>query len=83
MKEKNMKNKNRKIVKCKKTGKTRFKNQKLAGLALRRIWSHTTEPMLDLHTYSCEHCGGFHVGHLSYYQKKINNEANRSVSTTH
>ena len=67
-----MKTRLRTPKKCKSTGKTRFKVEKFAGRAMMRIWSHDTSANIyDLHTYKCEHCGDWHVGHKSYYEKKL------------
>lgn len=57
-------------MKCKKTRKTSFPNEKKASRAMMRIWSHDPSANIyDLHTYRCDHCSGFHVGHKSYYEK--------------
>ena len=69
--------------KCKTTKKTKFKTEKLAGRAMMRIWSHdTTANIYDLHTYLCSDCGGWHVGHVSYYQKSLENKNDRENQTS-
>lgn len=58
--------------KCLETGKTKFKTQQLAGRAMMRIWSHDPSADIhDLHTYLCPSCGGWHVGHKSYFEKSL------------
>ena len=58
--------------KCKKTRKTQYANEKLAGQALMRIWSHDPKADInDLHVYKCPDCAGWHIGHKRYYQEKI------------
>jgi hypothetical protein len=52
--------------------KATFFELRLAKRALARIWSHTTEPMTDLHTYECPNKlirRHWHVGHKSYFEK--------------
>lgn len=56
--------------KCQKTNKTKFNNEKKAGRAMMRIWSHDPSANIyDLHTYICPDCGHYHVGHKSYFQQ--------------
>lgn len=59
------------------TPKTKFPSQKKAGRAMMRIISHTSVDVFDLHTYKCE-CGSWHVGHKSYYQKKLERDNNNA-----
>jgi len=55
---------------CKQTKKAIFRDEKSAGKAMMRIWSHDTSANIyDLHTYVCEFCKGWHIGHKSYYEK--------------
>jgi len=62
----------RKPKKCKATGKSKFSSERDAGRAMMRIWSHDTSADIhDLHTYICESCGSWHVGHISYYQESL------------
>ena len=64
-----------KVKKCARTNKTKFSTEKVAGKVMMRIWSHDpSADILDLHTYLCEYCGRWHVGHKSYYEKKLANE---------
>lgn len=70
----------KKAPRCRKTMKARFPNERLAGRAMMRIWSHDTEAdIYDLHTYQCEHCKGWHVGHKSYYEKELAKQQAASV----
>lgn len=58
--------------KCSVTKKTIYHTEKDAGRGMMRIWSHdTTADIFDLHIYGCSHCGGWHVGHKSYYEKAL------------
>lgn len=62
----------KKPKKCPKTGKAKFITEKEAGKVMMRIWSHDTKAdIYDLHTYQCEHCNCWHVGHKSYYQMQL------------
>lgn len=55
--------------KCKVTHKTMYKKQSQASRAMMRVISHDPHAdMLDLHTYSCEHCGHFHFGHKKWFE---------------
>lgn len=65
--------------KCLTTNKTKFPNEKQAGRAMMRIWSHDPSADIhDLHTYICPDCGSWHIGHISYYQQA---QKNNTVST--
>ena len=56
--------------KCPKTKKTKFSNERKAGRAKMRIWSHDpSADIYDLHTYKCPDCGSYHIGHKSYFEK--------------
>jgi len=67
----------RKIKKCPVTGKTQFATEKLANRAKMRIWSHDPNADInDLHSYVCPDCKSWHVGHISYYEKSLENENN-------
>jgi hypothetical protein len=58
--------------KCRTTHKTKFKTEKTAAKAMMRIWAHDpSADIYDLHTYICPDCGGWHVGHKSYYQQSL------------
>lgn len=49
-----------------------FHQEQSAARAMFRIWSHDTKAdIYDLHTYVCEHCGHWHIGHKSYYQMQL------------
>ena len=68
--------KKRKIRKCPQTGKTKFKTQKLADRTKMRIWSRDpSADITDLHSYVCPHCNEWHVGHISYYEKSLENSS--------
>lgn len=61
-----------KIKKCLQTRKTRFSNQAKASYAMMRTISHDPHAdMFDLHTYPCEHCGGWHFGHKKYFNDTV------------
>lgn len=61
--------------KCRMTHKTILSNEKEASRVLMRIWGHDPKADInDLHTYLCPDCGGWHVGHKSYYQQKLARE---------
>jgi len=72
------------MKKCPKTKKTSFPDEKRAGRAMMRIWSHdTSADIYDLHTYVCPDCGMWHVGHISFYEKvkeKLNEQLSQSQS---
>lgn len=58
--------------KCQKTRKASYSLQKQARRAMMRIISHDPNAnMFDLHTYQCESCGGWHIGHKSYYERSL------------
>jgi len=60
----------KKSKKCPTTKKTIYLDEKSAERGRFYIWSHdTTANIYDLHCYSCEHCGGWHIGHKSYFEK--------------
>lgn len=62
------------IKKCSVTKKTMFTTEDKANRAKMRIWSHDpSADIMDLHSYLCEHCGKWHVGHISYYEKVLEN----------
>lgn len=56
---------------CNKTGKQRYDTQAAADY---HIWlmlygDYNTTPIVDgcnLHSYHCDACGGFHIGHQQY-----------------
>lgn len=81
-----MKPKNRKSIKthyqkCRSTGKSILPTEKDASRVMMRIWSHDTKADIrDLHTYKCDHCGGWHVGHRSYYEMALKKSEQTSVS---
>lgn len=59
--------------KCKIMGKTQYAIEKDANAGMMRMWSHDPAADLrDLHTYKCEHCGGWHIGHISKYMNRRN-----------
>lgn len=63
--------------KCSRTGKSKFKSKKRADNAKMYIWSHDPQAdLLDLHSYLCEYCGNWHVGHKSYYENLENKNEN-------
>lgn len=67
------------VSKCPATGKSKYKSQERADRAKMYIWSHDPSADIgDLHSYICEHCGCWHVGHKSYYEKKLKDENSRS-----
>lgn len=62
----------KKPKKCPKTGKSMFHQEQSAARAMFRIWSHDSKSdIYDLHTYVCEFCDHWHVGHKSYYAKEL------------
>lgn len=66
--------------KCPVQRKTMFPNEKMAGAAMMRAWGHTTDmDIRDMHTYLCEHCNHWHFGHISYYNKYLEKQANTNV----
>ena len=57
---------------CGTTNKTKYPTLRDAEKGLTFIWgSDPTADLKDLHAYHCNYCGGFHVGHLSAYQKHL------------
>lgn len=57
---------------CSKTSKVKYKDEKKANSARMRMWGRDPSVELkDLHAYKCEHCGLYHIGHLSYYLKTL------------
>lgn len=63
-----------KPVKCKATGKTRFKDERSANKAMFRTWSHDSSMNIyNYHTYVCPSCKGWHFGNKKYYEKSIQN----------
>ena len=62
----------KRLPKCKATGKSKIKTEKQAERIMFRIWSHDpNSDIYDMHPYVCEHCGFWHIGHLSKYLKKV------------
>lgn len=66
----------KRIQKVKKDGKclaywpakTKFPDETTANKVVTRIWSHDpTVKLGDLHSYKCEVCNSWHVGHKKYY----------------
>lgn len=56
---------------CRKTGKTRYKNERSAQKGMTYMWGSsgmTMEEFKDLHAYHCDFCGCWHIGHISKYQ---------------
>jgi len=57
------------LAECK--GKKKFDTVSEADKAKIRIWGKDPNcDFSDLHSYRCPQCGGWHVGHKSYYEKK-------------
>jgi len=55
---------------CKATGKLKYPTEKDANRARMIMWHKDPHVVLDdLHSYKCEFCGQFHIGHKSYYEK--------------
>lgn len=55
---------------CRVTKKAMFPDEPSASKAMFRTWSHDPSvDIFDMHTYTCEHCGHWHFGHISYYEK--------------
>lgn len=53
-------------------GKKKFDTVSEADKAKIRIWGKDPNcDFNDLHSYKCDICGYFHVGHKSYYEKKM------------
>ena len=72
--------KHKSLPKCEKTGKSKFKNEAVANKAQFRIWSHDpSSNIYDMHVYQCEHCHQYHIGHLSKFLKKKENETNNRL----
>ena len=66
--------------KCKVQQKTIFPTQDQASAAMMRAWGHDPSVnILDMHTYFHQECGGWHFGHISYYQQSLEKNA-RSLS---
>lgn len=58
------------MAECK--GKKKFDTVSEADKAKIRIWGKDPNcDFNDLHSYNCDICGYFHVGHKSYYEKKM------------
>lgn len=52
--------------KCRRYGKTKYKSEADANKGKMWIWSHDpSADLMDLHTYKCEFCGFWHIGHYS------------------
>lgn len=61
--------------KCHVTRKAIYPNEKSADKGKIWIWSHDPHAdITDLHSYKCEHCNGWHIGHRSYYEKSKENK---------
>lgn len=58
------------MAECK--GKKKFDTASEADKAKIRIWGNDPNcDFNDLHSYRCPQCGGWHIGHKSYYIKKL------------
>lgn len=61
-----------KVRKCPHCHKTRFDTREQARYAMMRTISHDPHAdMFDLHTYPCEHSGGWHFGHKKYFNNAM------------
>jgi hypothetical protein len=70
------KKKNRGLCFATKNPKTKYPTQREAERGLTLIWgSDPHADLKDLHVYQCERCGKYHTGHLSAYQKHLENVA--------
>ena len=57
---------------CNATKKTIYLTEANAHKGLTLIWgADPSADINDLHVYRCEHCGFFHVGHMSSYIKYL------------
>lgn len=48
---------------CKESGKHRHKDEAAADEQIEVLKLHRKRRDKTLHSYECEHCGGWHVGH--------------------
>jgi len=59
---------------CSVTGKTKYTTEEKANKGKMYIWSHDpSADITDLHVYKCPHCSYWHIGHISYYNKTLDN----------
>lgn len=61
-------------VKCEKTGKISYQDEKKANADKMRMWAGrnmSIEEFIDLHIYDCEYCKMKHIGHKSYFRRKL------------
>lgn len=60
--------------KCRVQKKTMYDTEREASFAMFRAWSHDPNMDIhDMHTYTCDRCGKWHFGHISYYKKYLEN----------
>lgn len=61
--------------KCNRYGKTKYNSEEQAHRAMIWIWGHDPHAKLDdLHTYQCEFCNSWHIGHRSKYKGEKNGQ---------
>lgn len=66
------------MAECK--GKKKFDTESEADKAKIRIWGNDPScDFSDLHSYPCK-CGFYHVGHKSYYEKKMENLNGKTIN---
>ena len=70
--------KNGVIGRCVKENKVKYKTEKDANVAIVLMFgiiNMSLDEYKDLHSYKCDFCGSFHVGHKSFYEIKVRREA--------
>lgn len=76
-KKKKQPSKNGVIGRCKKEDKVIYMTPEYANKAITLMFgmvNFSLNEYKDLHSYPCEHCKGYHVGHKSFYQMKLSRE---------
>lgn len=59
---------------CDRTRKTKYLTEQDADKGITFIWgSDPTADLKDLHSFRCEHCGFWHIGHRSKFIKAQQN----------
>jgi hypothetical protein len=49
---------------CSITGKVIYRNERIANQAVARMWAkQPDEEIGSIHSWQCEHCGKYHIGH--------------------
>lgn len=68
------------IPKCPETGKQKYPSEKEANHAITFMWATTGMSMdefEDLHSWKCETCSAWHIGHKKYFTQDKENKDNK------